>query len=95
MRVLQPVRPAELGGLAAETKELSKLLGDDHDLFMLEVAANNAGLAPRELELALTAMHTRRIELQQEAFNLGRRIYAEEAKAFGRRLRTCGKKWRN
>ena len=42
LRVLEAWQPDGLAGVALEMKELSKLLGDDHDLAMLEAASKRA-----------------------------------------------------
>lgn len=71
--------PGVMKAQAKEAKRLSKLLGDDHDLTVLDERADDP-----ELHELIAA---RRAELLEEARALGRRIYAERPKAFARRAR--------
>lgn len=75
-RLLEAAWPPVLAALAEEAHALSDLLGDDHDLAVL--AEHREDLAER--------CHARRGELQDEAFALGARVYAEKPKAFARRV---------
>lgn len=74
----------------AQLKELAQLLGDDHDLFMLQerlVAQPTLfGDVPTREQVA-QLIAARRAGLQAEAFRLGRRLYAESPKALRRRWR--------
>jgi CHAD domain-containing protein len=66
-----------------EAHALSDLLGDDHDLaVLLDWARGHADPAPELVE----AVEERRRDLQQQAFELGARLYAERPKVFIRRL---------
>lgn len=88
LRLLQPVAPAILDGYIEEAHELSNLLGDDHDLAVLRpTIAAMAAEVPADLAPVLALIDHRRGELEQHAFTIGRRIYAESAGALGRRLR--------
>lgn len=80
-RLLEELWPEVLSAHAKESKRLSELLGDDHDLSVLGDALAAAG---QDDLLPLVA--ERRGELQGEAFALGSRIYADRPKAFRRRL---------
>jgi CHAD domain-containing protein len=79
-RLLKRAWPGVMKALAAEAKSLSKLLGSDHDLAVLA-----AELPDDDVLRPLIA--DRRAELQDEAWTLGRRLYAESPKAFRKRLR--------
>jgi CHAD domain-containing protein len=86
---LTPAWPATLKPLAAQAKALGDRLGDDHDLAvlacLLRTGCREALPAPeRRLVLALIA--ERRAGLQQEAFRLGRALYAERPRDFAARL---------
>jgi CHAD domain-containing protein len=84
-RLLRDMWPAPMEALADESHRLSDLLGDDHDLAMLRARlAESAATVHTEAILAL--IDERRTELQEEALRLGRRIYAETPKAYGRRV---------
>src|SRR4051794_37037820 len=78
-RLICEAWPEVLKAQAAEAKTLSKLLGDDHDLAAL------AELLDDEPELR-DFVTRRRGELLDAVRGLGRRVYAETPKAFGRRV---------
>jgi len=90
-RLLGPAWPDLLEAQAEAAHGLSELLGDDHDLAVLDerLADDAPPLAPvvdaQRAELRALIAH-RSGELCAEAFRLGRRIYAEPPKAFTRRL---------
>jgi len=79
--------PPVMAAAGDEAHELSELLGDDHDLAVLASWVSENGEAGPEL---FEAVDRRRDELQQEAFALGARVYAEKPRAFVRRL---GRLW--
>lgn len=66
-----------------EAHTLSDLLGDDHDLAVLLAWAQEHTEPEPEL---VEAVEARRAALQQEAFELGARLYADRPKVFVRRL---------
>ncbi len=78
-RLLRNAWPEVLKAQADAADRLTKLLGDDHDLAQL---AEHLPDEP-EVQAAITEL---RAEIQAEAWQLGRRLYAERPKAFGRRL---------
>jgi CHAD domain-containing protein len=84
-RLLRDAWKAPLKALVDESHRLSDLLGDDHDLAML---ADRLAAAPEavDAETLRTLVAERRAELQREALQLGRLVYAEKPKAYGRRL---------
>jgi CHAD domain-containing protein len=66
-----------------EAHDLSDLLGDDHDLaVLLEWAREHADPAPELVE----AVEGRRSDLQEQAVELGARLYADRTRVFIRRL---------
>jgi CHAD domain-containing protein len=78
-RLLRDAWPEVLKAQADAADRLTKLLGDDHDL--AELAAH----LPDEPAVN-EAVDELRAAIQAEAWRLGRRLYAEKPKAFGRRL---------
>jgi CHAD domain-containing protein len=86
-RLLAEAWPGPVKAFADEADRLGKLLGDDHDLATLSERLDD-DIAPPSVDVALIEqlIAARRAELQAEAFELGRRIYAEKPKAFARRL---------
>jgi CHAD domain-containing protein len=86
-RLLRNAWDEQLKATAQESHRLADLLGDDHDLAVLaERAADWPGSAALDNETLLSLIAERRAELQHEALELGRRVYAEKPKAYGRRL---------
>jgi CHAD domain-containing protein len=72
-----------MGAVGDEAHTLSDLLGDDHDLAVLLAWAREHAEAPPEL---VGAVEARRTDLQQQALELGARLYADRPKVFLRRL---------
>jgi len=88
VRLLATVCGPIVGGAAQEADRLSDVLGDDHDLGVLRatLAEESPALAAVDVDSLLPLIGHRREELQAEAWHLGRRLYAEKAKTFERRL---------
>ncbi len=78
-RLLRDAWPEVLKAQAGAADRLTKLLGDDHDLAQL------AEHLPDE-PIVLEAIAELRTEIQADAWQLGRHLYAEKPKAFGQRL---------
>jgi len=85
-RLLRDVWPGPMKAFVDESDRLGDLLGDDHDLATL--AGVLTEVDPVNADQFLELITTRRQELTTEAFDLGRRVYAEKPKAFARRLAT-------
>ena len=82
MQLISRAWPDVLGGRAGEAKELSRLLGDDHDMCVLLAFAGERGKAVlSEEELATLATTGRSIqdELRDLAKPRGTRLFAETA----------------
>jgi CHAD domain-containing protein len=79
-QLFRPAFEELLGAQAKAAQALSELLGDDHDLAVL--AERLEADDPAHPLIA-----ARRTELQEQAFRLGRRVYAESPKRFRRRMR--------
>ena len=87
--ILEPAQPKRMGRLAERAHELSKLLGDDHDLFVLrEFLGTHGGYPTGEArrQEVLESLEQRRLGLQAEAFALGEKVYAKRPKRFVRRI---------
>jgi CHAD domain-containing protein len=81
--LLRPLWKPVMKAVGDEAHTLSDKLGDDHDLaVLLEWAREHAEPAPELVE----AVASRRRKLQEEAFELGARLYADRPKVFIRRL---------
>jgi CHAD domain-containing protein len=84
-RLLRKAWKDPLKALADESHRLADLLGDDHDLAMLADRLDHVRQTV-DTETVRTLIAERRAELQAEALQLGRLVYAEKPKAYGRRL---------
>jgi CHAD domain-containing protein len=81
--LLRPLWKPVMKAVGDEAHALSDLLGDDHDLaVLLDWAHEHADPAPELVE----AVEERRRYLQQQALELGARLYADRPKVFIRRL---------
>jgi CHAD domain-containing protein len=93
LRIVQEAWPELLRATVDQAHELSDLLGDHHDLALLdEDLATRRDIGEREAFRAL--IEQRQEELLARALALGRRLYAEKPKAFGRRLERYWLAWR-
>jgi CHAD domain-containing protein len=94
-QLLRPAWPELLGTQAKAAKQLADLLGDDHDLAMLDSRIGEDGGSILEEEALHALVADRRSDLQAQAFDLGRRVYAESPKRFtariGRYLRSAAR----
>jgi CHAD domain-containing protein len=92
LRLLRPGWPDLLQAQRAAVKDLSDLLGDDHDLAVLaellgELRPETATAAERRAEALLRAEMRRQSEsLRQRAQGVGQRVFAERPKALRRRI---------
>ncbi|MDQ6750333.1 MAG: CHAD domain-containing protein [Actinomycetota bacterium] len=93
-QILEPAHPERMAKLATRTHELSDLLGDDHDLAVLDAGCQRRGRDVGD-ETELAALHSlvnrRRAELQREAMAAGKRVYKAKPKAF---VRDIERRWR-
>jgi CHAD domain-containing protein len=84
-QILAPAHPKRMAKLAKRVHELSDLLGDDHDLAVLDAEAERrrreVGDAT-ELEALHALVARRRADLQRQAMAAGKRIYRPKPKAF-------------
>jgi CHAD domain-containing protein len=83
-QLLRPAFPDVLSAQAKAAKALAELLGDDHDLAVLDARLREH--PPAEVADARELVAHRRDELQDEALRLGRRVYAESPKRFRQRI---------
>jgi CHAD domain-containing protein len=89
LRILQPLNRVVLTEMAHDAEVLGELLGREHDLdFLLarlEKESGDVALADELTQLQkLIGKRCRR--LRRDALELGRRFYAEPAKAFAKRI---------
>jgi hypothetical protein len=90
----KPVRPS----VSKETDDLSDLLGDDHNLYVLNKTLLKSPKQygkKRDIQVLLGLIDWRSTELRVEANTVGTRIFAEKPNAFARRFRGYWKVWRS
>jgi sugar lactone lactonase YvrE/CHAD domain-containing protein len=91
-QMLQPLWSPLMKAWQAELDDLGDLLGDDHDLAVLYEALSER-LPGAEGDALRVAIEARRHRLQQEALQLGARVYADRPEAFTRRWRVWWNAW--
>jgi CHAD domain-containing protein len=93
LRIVRDAWPELLGQTADQAHELADLLGDHHDLAVLEEdLASRRDVGKRKAFKASIAQ--RQEELLARALANGRRLYAEKPTAFSRRLERYWDAWR-
>lgn len=98
LEVLEHIWPGAIKTLGDEVHEFTDALGEYHDLSVLReliAADGDAALAPDVREVLNHRIDNRRQKLLEDAFALGRRIYAEPASKFTRRIGQYWKAWRS
>jgi CHAD domain-containing protein len=96
LRLLRPLNRVVLERIADDAGALGELLGLDHDLAFLlarfdQEATDPALQGERDTLEKLVRKHSRK--LQRNATELGRRFYAEQPKAFAKRISIFVKDW--
>jgi CHAD domain-containing protein len=89
--------PETMQPMAESAKHLTDLLGEDHDLAVLQGIVENElkdGVPDSERELLKPLAAQRRCDLQKEAKELGSKLYAESADEFVDRIHGYWKAWR-
>ena len=84
-QLLEFTWPELMEPAAEQAHHLADLLGDDHDLAVLDAAVGEYA-APEAQPVLHEAIATRRSELQARALYLGSRLYDESPRAFSRRV---------
>ena len=97
VRLLKDTWPAMLEVRQTAMKQLSDMLGDDHDMTVLgEVVRAEPELLPNAetCEPFLQVIDRRKRELREEAELLGRRLFAGTPKSHGKQLRAYWETWK-
>lgn len=84
LQLLTSLAPGPLGELADDFHRLADYLGDEHDLAVLRERASGK---------VTDLIDRRREELQDKAFALGERLYADKAKTFAHGLQQQWSEW--
>lgn len=92
LRIVRGAWPELLEDTVEQSRRLTDLLGDHHDLALL--AEDFAGRDFERREELEGLIERRQTELLGEALELGRRVYAEKPRAFERRIRSYWSAWR-
>jgi hypothetical protein len=85
-QLLQPVTPKQMKQVRKQAHRLSDLLGEDHELALLEQRIRGGQLSEKEVKLVRRLIGRRRRNLQDEALLLARRLYRRKPRKFARRL---------
>jgi CHAD domain-containing protein len=96
LRLITPALASIEKDLDERYHELSRLLGDDHDLVVLHqtLAADPLAYGGQSaLNLLFAVVDARRAELQRQAFALGRQLYADPPKSFTQRMAAGWQEW--
>ncbi|MDA0590716.1 MAG: CHAD domain-containing protein [Planctomycetota bacterium] len=97
MRILEPVWPAVMRTRCHEMKSLTELLGEDHDLVVVQQAmAESPAMAKSpDLRNALSHLIIRlRKQLRSQSLRIARQLFAENGQSLERRLHAHWKIWR-
>ena len=97
-RLLKNAWPSVLGGLHRESRRLSDLLGDDHDLAVFhETLASETGRIgePAGHAVLLALLGQRSSELRTWSLTLGQRLFAEKPKRHARRMLSILEAWQS
>lgn len=95
LRVLLPLWPGMIERFDAEVNQLTDFLGNDHDLALLtlQINANDGFSKDGNPDIINVLIKNRRKVLQEQAFLLGKKIYAENPYNFVDRFETYWKSW--
>lgn len=95
LEVLAPIWPEVVKELAEQAHHLGDRLGDDHDLAVLRGTLENEDFgSDLSLQPVWERIDARRGELQEEAYELGQRVFQEKPRDFIKRLKGFWSAWR-
>jgi hypothetical protein len=91
LQILEPLQPGKPPRIGALARRLADLLGEDHDLALLQAAVTGPSGRPRAASgPLLAAIEQRRARLQIKALPAGKRLYARKPGAMTVRIgRSC------
>jgi CHAD domain-containing protein len=98
LRILYPLWPKVMKGLAAQASTLADLLGNEHDLAVLSqtlAAEPKAFGGAKEVKMMQELIETHREEIRAKAWLLGLRLYADKPKRFTKRFEVYWRGWRD
>lgn len=91
LELFEAVNPRRLAPAIAGARRLSDVLGEEHDLALLE--ARLRGRRGREDRKVLEAVIEQRAKLTRRAMKLGNHLYAEPARTVERQMRDDWERW--
>jgi CHAD domain-containing protein len=97
LELLAPLRSSGVGRLAARCHRLGDLLGDEHDLAMLQSQLTSSAAKlqhPDAADRLEKLFDERRAGLQRKALALGARTFVQRPSAFAEQLHGDWRKWR-
>ncbi|HEY5894985.1 MAG TPA: CHAD domain-containing protein [Chthoniobacterales bacterium] len=97
LQVLRELWPPVLKRLHKEVDDLGRLLGQDHDITVLQQSVQDpvsGRVSKGDLSAFLDFIGKRAGELREQALPIGERIYAEESEDFTKRMRAYWHTWR-
>ncbi len=89
LEVVGPAAPVVLGPLRQAFSDLGDLLGEAHDLDVVEALFDDpmmTAMALEDVAAARTKIAAARAQLEAQALSLGSRLYVERPAAFGERI---------
>jgi hypothetical protein len=89
MQLLTPCWPSELSARVEISRSLSQILGDDHDIAMLQhlISAPTMSFASPDVTASfLKQCRSRQRALRRDAKMLGERLFAERSQPFAERI---------
>jgi CHAD domain-containing protein len=94
LRMLCPANPRELRERVTGLEELANLLGDGHDLFMLNEFVGKKLLQSEHAKMLKELIRKRQEKLHSKALKLGGRFYRQKPNEFCRHIEDYWKTWR-
>jgi CHAD domain-containing protein len=96
LRLLQPMAPGIMRGQAKDAHRLADMLGELHDVALLEAAVRRVQAdLPADTDALIAVIEHRGEQLATAALQLGARLYAEKPSALTRRLHAYWRAWRS
>lgn len=96
MQLLGPLWPRVNKAWRTESTTLADILGNDHDLAMLDIFLESDGdqLVENQIRQSLqTIIQAEQQRIRQEAWEIGQRLYAETPKALKKRWKRYWQSW--
>lgn len=96
MRIVRPIWEREVNARSKDSKELARMLGDDHDLAIFRETLQNDSdefSGQETVEVLCDLAKQRQQELRAQAKLLGLRLFAESPKKFGKRFDAYIRAW--